>query len=528
MADTVTLLDSDEDKEAMYKKRKVVTVWPCVNMECKSGQEKEKMMTADQYSLSFYGVEMKENRKRKVCTKCKEVAMDKQKELVQKLVKGESLFGEKLPVAQDILMLEDSDEELLTDSSDDEELEVELTDSDGEEMTIEERLEKAVEAAMGKFNLDFQLDSATEELSKRLDSMADDFEETEKMFCDLEENVDCLRRELYKDHEPVIRELPPLDIKDDEDDEIDVLPPHGVVERPMPSIGQVVLISSLGQEEEEEWVHGEVVGFSGDLFSVKLADGIIRKAVGKEVAYNTAHKVRLPVGTRCVALYREKDQMEMAVYKSAVVAEPPKVLNKNRYLVFYDDGYPAYVYHKDMRVVVQSSPSVWEDVAPSSREFIRQYLQQYPERPMVRLSIGQSVKTECDSKWWMTKVVEMDASLVLLMFDKDKRTEWLYRGSTRLGPLFSEMEQRKARMVEGDHVVARGRRVHGKKTGPVIEYRREVETDHVHTDVKPSSSATTGRAVAKKSTASRKTDNTTTTTNWETEGTVYPSSEDSQ
>ena len=129
--------------------------------------------------------------------------MAKQKELVQKLVNGESLFGEKLPVAQDILMLEDSDEELRTDSSEDEELEVELTDSDGEELSMEERLEKAVEAAMGKFNLDFQLDSATEELAKRLDSMADDFAETEKMFCDLEDNVDSLRKELYKDHEPV-------------------------------------------------------------------------------------------------------------------------------------------------------------------------------------------------------------------------------------------------------------------------------------------------------------------------------------
>jgi len=121
MADTVTLLDSDEDslREAMHKKRKVVTVWPCVNMECRTGQEKEKMVTADRYSLSFYGVELKENRKRKVCTQCKEVAMTKQKELVQKLVEGESLFGEKLPVPQDILMLEDSDEELRTDTSED-------------------------------------------------------------------------------------------------------------------------------------------------------------------------------------------------------------------------------------------------------------------------------------------------------------------------------------------------------------------------------------------------------------------------
>ena len=62
--------------------------------------------------------------------------MAKQKELVQKLVEGESLFGEKLPVAQDILMLEDSDEELRTDTSEDEELELELTDSEGEDMTV--------------------------------------------------------------------------------------------------------------------------------------------------------------------------------------------------------------------------------------------------------------------------------------------------------------------------------------------------------------------------------------------------------
>ena len=55
-------------------------------MECRTVQEKEKMVTADQYSLSFYGVEVKENRKRKGCILCKEVAMAKEKELVQKLV----------------------------------------------------------------------------------------------------------------------------------------------------------------------------------------------------------------------------------------------------------------------------------------------------------------------------------------------------------------------------------------------------------------------------------------------------------
>ena len=112
--------------------------------------------------------------------------------------------------------------------------------------------------------------------------------------------------------------------------------------------------------------------------------------------------------------------------------------------------------------------------------------------------------------------------MVLLMFDKDKRMEWLYRGSTRLGPLFSEMEQRKARMVEGDQVVARSRRVHGKKSGPVIEYRREAESDSVQQTAAKVTPAKTGRAVAKKSTASRKVESSSSTsTQWETEGTVY-------
>eukprot|EP00092_Neocalanus_flemingeri_P039054 GFUD01042514.1.p1 GENE.GFUD01042514.1~~GFUD01042514.1.p1 ORF type:complete len:1002 (-),score=358.73 GFUD01042514.1:84-3089(-) len=516
MADAiVSLLDSDEDtvKEAKHK-RKVVTVWQCVNMECKSGQSKEQMETADQYCMSFYGVEVKEGRKRKVCQHCKEVVMTKQKDLVEKLMKGESLLGEKLPVAQDILMLEDSDEELQTDSSEDEELELELTDSEGEEMTVEERLERAVSRALDKFNFDFQLSAATEELGKRLDSMTDEFADTEKMFCDLEENVDSLRREIYRDHESVIRELPPLDIKEEEEEELSALPPAGPVERPTPKHGQGVLATTKGLEEE--WSEAIVELVSGDKFSVKLRDGKVKKVCGKEVAYDTAHNVRLPVGTRCVAFCRDKEQV--GVFRSGVVAEPPKILNKNRYLVFLDDGYPAYVAHMDLRVVVQSSPDVWEDVISTSREFIHQYLVQYPERPMVRLSPGQTVKTECEGKWWITKVVEVDASLVLLMFDKDRRTEWLYRGSTRLGPLFSEMEQRKARMVEGEQVMARGRRVLGKKTGPVIEYRREAETD-ISEGVSKVSSASTGKAVAKKSTASRKTDSSC-TTQWETEGTV--------
>ena len=122
------------------------------------------------------------------------------------------------------------------------------------------------------------------------------------------------------------------------------------------------------------------------------------------------------------------------------MAEPLKVMNNNRYLVFYDNGDPAnYVQHKDLRVVVQQSPQVWKDVLETSREFIKQYMENYPERAMVKLTEGQKVKLECEGKWWVAKVVKVDASLVFLMFDRDRRTEWVYRGSSRLGPLFIEM-----------------------------------------------------------------------------------------
>ena len=120
--------------------------------------------------------------------------------------------------------------------------------------------------------------------------------------------------------------------------------------------------------------------------------------------------VRLPVGTRCVGLYREQPEQPGTWY-SGVVAEPPKQTNRNRYLIFFDDGYASYLHHHEIRLVCQQSAEVWQDIHPDSREFIRKYLERYPERPMVKLSPGQLVKTEWEGQWWQTRVVQVDASL---------------------------------------------------------------------------------------------------------------------
>lgn len=116
--------------------------------------------------------------------------------------------------------------------------------------------------------------------------------------------------------------------------------------------------------------------------------------------------------------------------------------------MFFDDGYAQYVYHKDVYLIWESSLRVWEDVPLESREFVKKYLESYPERPMVKLQCDQMVKTEWKGKWWLAKVVQVDASLVQMHFEADGRTEWIYRGSTRLGPLFLEVLKANTRQLQ--------------------------------------------------------------------------------
>lgn len=65
-----------------------------------------------------------------------------------------------------------------------------------------------------------------------------------------------------------------------------------------------------------------------------------------------------------------------------------------RYLIFFDDGYAQYVDYNNVLLVYEYSKEVWCDVHPDSSDFIKSYIIKYPERPMVRMSLGQVVTTE--------------------------------------------------------------------------------------------------------------------------------------
>ncbi|XP_054712461.1 histone-lysine N-methyltransferase SETDB1-like [Uloborus diversus] len=192
---------------------------------------------------------------------------------------------------------------------------------------------------------------------------------------------------------------------------------------------------------------------------------------GKQLAYSEPSDVLIPVGTRIIAKYT--DQVVSAMY-AGVIAEPPKTSNNGRYLIFFDDGYAQYISQHDINVVREQSEDVSEDVHEKLRDFIKGYLSKYPERPMVKLQVNQFTKTELNSEWCDTKVVEVDASMVKLVFLKSQSTEWVYRGSTRLQPLYNELTNAASHRMTGK--LRRQRGLPRKPNQPYVEYTTEIVT----------------------------------------------------
>ncbi|KAL8568155.1 hypothetical protein ACOMHN_027678 [Nucella lapillus] len=220
-------------------------------------------------------------------------------------------------------------------------------------------------------------------------------------------------------------------------------------------------------------------------YRVKFDGKGIKVVSGHHIAYRDPinPKTFLKVGTRVAALYRDDESGTGSSFYAGIVAEAPSFKNQKRFLVFFDDGYAQYCWAKELHKVYYQSENVWEDIHPDSQEFIKEYLKQYPERPMVRLMNGQIVKTEWNGRWWTAKVMEVDASLVKMYFQADKRTEWIYRGSTRLEPLFKALSrcngQANAEAIKAAGT-SKGRRLNmdtkGKKK-PTVEYTRGMSTD---------------------------------------------------
>ena len=172
------------------------------------------------------------------------------------------------------------------------------------------------------------------------------------MFEDLEKEVDGLRRDLYKEFEPRIKELEPVDLNKatatpasssgghsfPSQGSVLQLPPLGrKLTRPPLAVGQKVV--AMRHSQLQAWIHGSIEEAQdpGDadqrLYRVKFVPEGGRKVAQlkvlkvQHVAYSNVSSARLEVGTRCVGLFREHPDQPGQFY-SGVVAEPPKPTNR--------------------------------------------------------------------------------------------------------------------------------------------------------------------------------------------------------
>ncbi|XP_029694472.1 histone-lysine N-methyltransferase SETDB1-B isoform X2 [Takifugu rubripes] len=219
--------------------------------------------------------------------------------------------------------------------------------------------------------------------------------------------------------------------------------PAQSITQPNPNVSEDKLrigMNILGKKRTKTWHRGALIAIT------PIGNGVFKYKVkfdkgksllsGNHIAfdYNPTLEV-LYVGARVVAKY--KDGNLVWLY-AGIVAEMPNNKNRMRFLIFFDDGYASYVTLPELFPVCRPLRRTWEDIEDAScRDFIEEYITAYPSRPMVLLKVGQIIKTEWEGTWWKSKVEEVDGSLVKILFLDDKRSEWIYRGSTRLEPMFN-------------------------------------------------------------------------------------------
>ncbi|NWU87734.1 SETB1 methyltransferase, partial [Onychorhynchus coronatus] len=235
----------------------------------------------------------------------------------------------------------------------------------------------------------------------------------------------------------------------------------------------------LGKKRTKTWHKGTLIAIqtvgAGKKYKVKFDNKGKSLLSGNHIAYDY-HPCpeRHHVGSRVVARYKDGNQMWLY---AGIVAETPNVKNKDRFLIFFDDGYASYVKEWELYPVCRPLEKTWEDIEDvSCRDFIEEYITAYPNRPMVLLKNGQLIKTEWEGTWWKSRVEEVDGSLVKILFLEERRCEWIYRGSTRLEPMFSMKTSTASTQEKKQSGQTRTRPNVGavRSKGPVVQYTQDL------------------------------------------------------
>ncbi|VVC43929.1 Methyl-CpG DNA binding,SET domain,Pre-SET domain,DNA-binding domain [Cinara cedri] len=232
----------------------------------------------------------------------------------------------------------------------------------------------------------------------------------------------------------------------------------------------------------------------------------------KEVAYFDPSSVQYPIGSRVIAKL-SKNEKPKSEYYAGVITEPPVQFNNFRYMVFFDNGDVGYRHHDDIRLIANKSINVLNEVHDNFKEFLRSYLGKYPKREMVSLSNNHLIRAKFNQQWMVAKTIEVDASIVKLFFMDVNKSEWLYRGSSRIWSIFEKQNTseksisiKQSGLVCSKKTVVKNSNVDNSER---VKYLETVKKPEIvkHAEKEITKTIVPHRSVARKST-SKKTKNT--------------------
>ncbi|XP_018016350.2 LOW QUALITY PROTEIN: histone-lysine N-methyltransferase SETDB1-like [Hyalella azteca] len=475
----------------------------CLNSECHS---REGLRKAPAAARRFYGV-LAYPKKTRICLPCLACFSLHQQKLIEKVRNGENIILINNEPQRDTVLLTDSESDPDDVESEESVLELSLSGSDSDKDSGDaeqpDRLKRMLENMVDSLALKKHVDEGIENVTSRIAKAENGLKEMDEEYNKIEKELHSIRCSFYDSFKPKIKLLPEVDVDNNPglDDQVHVvpsehvtcqasLPPVAPLMRPQLVPGQAVYAMRLSLFSR--WVPAVVVSVvhkeeNNTRYMVRYNrfQAEMKELTGRQLAYEYQCATRLVVGTRVIARFRDeekngrKDDQKNGRHDTSstngfyvgIVAEVPTVANKFKYLIFFDDGYAQYVLHHHIRVVTEASAQAWDDVCSDSRAFIKEYVQMYPERPMVRLQKWNNVKTERNGKWWRAQVLEVEGSLVKMYFPTHELSEWIYRGSTRLSPLFQKKMSLQANAEQHSRLTVRRRAmIPGRQAGPVVEY----------------------------------------------------------
>lgn len=500
----------------------------CINYLCETNEATAEFLPAPVFCLEYYMTDIKTKKEQKVCQPCWTAAVQHFENLSAAYYGGTATFDVHMPVRHQVVQLGDSD-------SDEEGIDPDDVFIEGEALQyIKDTLPSIMADIISDPILDTQIQLNKDYLENTIASIGESFGTTNSAIIAMRKKLDKMMFDTNALLQPIITELDPLDIVE-EPFNAPLTPPPSIASstvRHSPRLGvpqadeispltldieaQITLPSNLpklgvfvrkhfvGSEMcyakrlvgSGAWVKVRIVAAfpPGPLNTAKaftildLADNSKRAVRETELAYSQPSLVVLGVGVRVLASGTSTTNIRRNMFPG-VIGETLSGYNRYRYLIFFEDGYASYVEHTNVVPIYRQSTDVWEDIAEDARPFIEKYLKSYPNRPMVQLQKGQEVRTEFNGKWWMTTVLNIDCSVVQMAFGHGKKPEWIYRGSSRLNPIYDEERAASNRSANKQRTP---RKV--LPAGQYVQYTRDQTSPSpsIHLPLTPSSTSSSG------------------------------------